>query len=317
MWAKRIGKRFLQMGIILIGVSFFTFLLTYLAPGDAVTAMYSSGGALPDEAVLEAARAELGLDEPFWMQYFHWLLGCLHGDFGTSYVLQKPVLQLLSSRLLPTLELAFTALVLMLAVSVPLGMLSAVYRGKPIDYAVRALTFLGISMPNFWLGMILLYVFAIQWKIFPVVSSGGGLKQVLLPAVTLAFAMMGKYTRQVRTAVLEELNQDYVVGARALGLPERVILWKNVFPNALFSLVTLLGLSLGSLLGGTAVVEVIFSYPGLGNLAVTSISARDYPMIQGYVLWIAFIYMLINLIVDISYDFLDPKIRESRREHAG
>lgn len=314
---RQIRKRLLQMIIVLFGISFLTFILTYLSPGDPVTAMYSASGSMPSEAVLEATREELGLNEPFLVQYWNWLTGCLQGDFGTSYSMHKPVLQLLSSRLMPTLKLSFASLLIMLVVSVPLGMLSAVYRGKPIDYLVRGLTFFGVSMPNFWVGMLLLYVFAIQLKLLPVVSVGQGLKKIILPALTLAFAMMGKYTRQVRTAVLEELNQDYVIGARARGIKESTILWRHVFPNALLPLVTMLGLSLGSLLGGTAVVEVIFSYQGLGNLAVTSISARDYPMIQGYVLWIALIYMVINLIVDISYDFLDPRIRESQKTPSG
>lgn len=313
---RAFGKRLLQMGIVLFGISFFTFILTYLSPGDPVTAMYSASGSMPSEAVLEATREELGLNEPFLVQYWNWLTGCLHGDFGTSYSMHKPVLQLLSSRLWPTLKLALTSLVIMLAIAVPFGMLSAVYHGKAIDYLVRLFTFLGVSMPNFWVGMLLLYFFAIQLKILPVVSSGGGWKQIILPALTLAFAMVGKYTRQVRTAVLEELNQDYVIGARARGIKESTILWRHVFPNALLPLVTMLGLSLGSLLGGTAVVEVIFSYPGLGNLAVTSISARDYPMIQGYVLWIALIYMAVNLVVDISYDVLDPRIRENDKTAA-
>ncbi len=315
--ARQIRKRLVQMVIVLIGISFFTFILTYLSPGDPVTAMYSASGSIPSEEVLEATREELGLNDPFLVQYWNWLTGCLHGDFGTSYSMHKPVLQLLSSRLLPTLKLAFASLLIMLAVSVPLGMLTAVNRGKPIDYIVRGLTFFGVSMPNFWVGMLLLYLFAIWLKLLPVVSSGQGFKKIILPALTLAFAMMGKYTRQVRTAVLEELNQDYVIGARARGVKESTILWRHVFPNALLPLVTMLGLSLGSLLGGTAVVEVIFSYQGLGNLAVTSISARDYPMIQGYVLWIALIYMGINLIVDISYDYLDPRIRESQKAPSG
>ncbi|MCD8021906.1 MAG: ABC transporter permease, partial [Lachnospiraceae bacterium] len=246
MSARQIGKRLLQMVIVLFGISFFTFILTYLSPGDPVTAMYSASGSMPSEAVLEATREELGLNDPFLVQYWNWLTGCLHGDFGTSYSMHKPVLQLLSSRLWPTLKLALTSLVIMLAVAIPFGMLSAVYHGKPIDYLVRMFTFFGVSMPNFWVGMLLLYFFAIQLKILPVVSSGQGFKKIILPALTLAFAMTGKYTRQVRTAVMEELNQDYVVGARARGVKESTILWGHVFPYALLPRVTMLGLSLGS-----------------------------------------------------------------------
>ena len=158
----------------------------------------------------------------------------------------------------------------------------------------------------------LLYVVALKFKLLPVISTGDGIEKMILPVLTLAFAMSAKYTRQVRTAILEELNQDYVIGARARGIKESTILWRHVFPNALLPLITLLGLSLGSLLGGTAVVEVIFSYPGLGSLAVSAIKSYDYPLIQAYVMWIALIYMVINLLVDISYGYLDPRIRERR-----
>ena len=188
-------------------------------------------------------------------------------------------------------------------------MLSAVYKNSWIDYLVRGITFLGVSIPNFWVGLILLYVVALKFSLLPVISTGEGFEKIILPAATLAFAMMGKYTRQVRTAVLEELNQDYVTGARARGMTEKEVLWKQVFPNALLPLITLLGLSLGNLLGGTAVVEVIFSYPGLGNLAVSAITSSDYNLIQGYVLWLALIYMVINLIVDASYVYIDPRMR--------
>ena len=156
----------------------------------------------------------------------------------------------------------------------------------------------------------LLYIIALKFKLLPVISTGDGIEKMILPVLTLAFAMSAKYTRQVRTAILEELNQDYVIGARARGIKESTILWRHVFPNALLPLITLLGLSLGSLLGGTAVVEVIFSYPGLGSLAVSAIKSYDYPLIQAYVMWIALIYMLINLLVDISYRYIDPRVRE-------
>ncbi len=309
---KQLGKRFLQILIVLIGISFFTFLLTYMSPGDPVRNMYAVSGTMPSEEVIEATREEMGLNKPFLVQYWNWLSGCLRGDFGTSYSNKKPVLELLSAKLLPTMQLALASLIIMLVVSVPLGVLAAVYRNKPVDYIVRGLTFFGVSIPNFWFGIMLMLVVCVRLKLLPVVSIGMGFKKLILPAITLAFAMSAKYTRQVRTAVLEELNQDYVVGARARGIKESTILWRHVFPNSLLPLVTMLGLSMGSLLGGTAVVEVIFSYPGLGNLAVSAITAMDYPLIQGYVLWIALIYMVINLIVDISYEFLDPRIRMKR-----
>ena len=306
-------KRLAQIVIILFGISFLTFGLTYMAPGDPVRAMYAASGTIPSEEILDETREALGLNKPFLTQYVNWLTDCFHGDFGTSYSYSRPVAELLLARLWPTLKLALLSLAMMLIVAVPLGILSATRRGGIADYLVRGLTFVGVSMPNFWVGLLLLYIFAVQLGWLPVVSAGQGVSKMILPAVTMAFAMAAKYTRQVRTAFLEELNQDYVTGARCRGIRESVILWRHVLPNSVLPLITMLGLSLGSLLGGTAVVEVIFSYPGLGSLAVDAITSMDYSLIQGYVLWIALIYMVINLLVDISYGLMDPRIKEGGR----
>ncbi len=309
---KQLGRRLGQIVIVLIGISFLTFLLTYMAPGDPVRTMYAASGIVPSEEVMQQTREEMGLTRPFLVQYADWLTGCLKGDFGNSYSLKKSVLDLLGSRLWPTMKLSLFSMILMLLVSVPFGMLAAVNKNKWMDHLVRGMTFLGVSVPNFWVGLLLISFFCVKLKWLPVVSTDATFNNMILPAVTLAFAMSAKYTRQVRTAVLEELNQDYVIGARARGVKEWKILWLNVFPNSLLPLITMLGLSVGNLLGGTAVVEVIFSYPGLGGLAVSAITAYDYPLIQGYVLWIALIYMVINLVVDISYNFVDPRMREKR-----
>ena len=300
------------MLIVLIGISFLTFLLTFISPGDPVRDMYISMGLIPDEQLIAETREQMGLNDPFFTQYFRWLGHCLKGDFGTSFSWGKPVVSLLASRLWPTLKLALMSMIIMLVVAVPLGVLSAVNQNKPIDYIVRAVTFFGVSLPNFWVGLLLILVFCVKLKLLPVVSSGGSFKDLILPAVTLAVAMSAKYTRQVRTAVLEELHSDYVVGARARGVPERKILWGNVFPNSLLPLITMLGLSIGSLLGGTSVVEVIFSYPGMGKMAVDAITTLDYNMIQAFVLWVALIYMVINLLVDMSYNYIDPRMRLKR-----
>lgn len=307
---KQILNRIIQMAVVLLGISFITFALVYMAPGDPVRVMYASSGVMPSEEVINQTREAMGLNKPFIVQYFNWLTSCLQGDFGTSYSSGKPVIGILMDRLVPTLKLALLSLAIMLIVAIPSGIISAVKQNKFTDYLVRGITFLGVSIPNFWVGLMLLYFLALKLKLLPVVSINTGFKSMILPALTLAFAMAAKYTRQVRTAVLEELNKDYVVGARARGISKRDILLKHVFPNSLLPLITLLGLSLGSLLGGTAVVEVIFSYPGLGNLAVSAITSYDYPVIQAYVLWISLIYMVINLIVDISYSIVDPKVRE-------
>ena len=312
MTRKQLVSRLLQIVVVLIGISFLTFLLTYLSPGDPVRTMLSATGVMPSEELVQSIREQMGLNDPFFTQYFRWLGNCLHGDFGDSYSFSRPVVELLAARLWPTLKLTIFSMVLMLIISVPLGMCSAVYKDSWIDNLVRGFTFLGISLPNFWAGLLLMLVFCVQVNWLPVICSGGDFKSMILPSVTLAIAMSSKYTRQVRTAVLEELSQDYVTGARARGVAEWKVLWLNVFPNSLLPLITMLGLSAGSLLGGTSVVEVIFSYPGLGNLAVSAITSCDYNLIQGYVLWIALIYMAINLVVDISYNFVDPRMRLKR-----
>ena len=309
---KKITSRIIQIIIVLIGISFLTFLLTYLAPGDPAQIMLTSSGVMPTESAVQDLRERMGFNDPFFTQYFRWLGNAVHGDFGTSFSLNKPVTDLLLVRLWPTVKLTLLAMVLMLIVAVPLGMISAVKKDTWVDNMVRGVTFLGVSIPNFWVGLLLVLCFCVKIKIFPVICSGGDFKSLVLPAVTLAIAMSAKYTRQVRTAILDELSQDYVTGARARGVKEWKILWLNVFPNSLLPLITMFGLSVGSLLGGTSVVEVIFSYPGLGNLAVSAIVSNDYNLIQAYVLWIALIYMVINLIVDISYNFVDPRMRLAR-----
>ncbi len=305
-------SRLLQMLVVLIGISFITFLLTYLSPGDPARNVYTHSGIMPTTEMIEQMRVTLGLNKPFFTQYTDWVLNCLQGNFGDSFMLNKPVAELLMDRLWPTLKLTLAATVLMLLFSVPLGVLSAVNHNKPIDYFVRAVTFFGVSIPNYWLGLMLILIFCVKLGLLPVVSSAGDFESLILPAVTLAVAMTAKYTRQVRTAVLEELHSDYVIGARARGVSESQILWRNVLPNSLLPLITMLGLSVGSLLGGTSVVEIIFSYPGLGNLAVAAIMSADYFLVQGYVLWVSVIYMLINLIVDISYNYVDPRMRLRR-----
>lgn len=309
---ENLGRRLLQIVIVLFGISFFTFGLTYLSPGDPAEIMLTECGNIPTPELLEQTRAELGLDKPFLVQYGNWLKGVLTGDMGKSYSMKVPVVEKLVSCFFPTLKLALASLLIMILFSIPLGILSAVYHNRWPDYLVRGLTFLGVSVPNFWIGLILLSIFGVQLRWVTVSGGSTDFKSLVLPAVTLAIAMSAKYTRQVRIAVLEELQQDYVTGARMRGLSEKKILWKHVLPNATLPLVTLLGLSLGSLLGGTAVVEIIYNWPGLGSMAVKAISCRDYPLVQGYVLWIALLYMGINLLVDLSYERLDPRLKEER-----
>ena len=308
---KQIGKRLLQVLIVLFGISFLTFGLTYLSPGDPAEIMLTECGNLPTPELLAKTRAELGLDKPFLVQYGNWLKGVVTGDMGISYSFKVPVIDKLVSCFWPTLELALLSLAIMILVSVPLGILAAVHQNKWCDYMVRALTFLGGSIPSFWIGLILLRVFGVNLRWVSVSGGSTDFKSMIMPAITLAISMSAKYTRQVRIAVLDELRKDYVTGARMRGCTESQILWRHVLPNAMLPLVTLLGLSLGSLLGGTTVVEMIYNWPGMGAMAVKAISCRDYPLVQGYVLWIALLYMCINLVVDLSYRRLDPRLKEA------
>ena len=252
----------------------------------------------------------MGLDKPFLVQYGNWVIGILHGDMGMSYSAKKPVFDKLSEGFVGTVLLAIVTIIFVLIISLPLGIWSAVNQNKWQDYLVRFFSFIGVSMPNFWLGLILLYIFGLKLGWFPIASSTVTLNGIILPAITLAIYQSTKYVRQVRTVILDELHQDYVIGARARGLSESTILWKHILPNAVLPLITLLGMSIGWLLGGVAVIEIVFSWPGIGNMAVRAIMMRDYPLIEGFVLWIAVAYMFINFLVDLSYSYLDPKLRK-------
>ncbi|QXE17579.1 MULTISPECIES: nickel ABC transporter permease [Clostridium] len=309
---KYIMKRLLHLVPVLFGITFLTFALTYFSPGDPALLMLSATGVTPSPELVQKVREELGLNNPFLFQYLHWLGGVFTGNFGTSYKYSRPVLDLILVALPATFKLAGASLVMMMLIALPLGITSALHKNKVLDYIIRIISFFGISMPGFWVGLLLMYIFSIKFKLLPVVGDTGW-KSIILPAVTLTIAMASKYTRQLRAAILEEISQDYVIGAKARGIKDRAILFGHVLKSSLLSIVTLLGLSLGSLLGGTAIVETIFSWPGVGKLAVEAIFSRDYPVIQGYVVWMTVIYVLINMVVDISYYFLDPRIRLEKR----
>lgn len=300
------------MVLVLLGISFITFCLVMLAPGDPVRQMIAGNeDIVVSQLEIDALRHELGLDKPFIFQYLDWLGRVLQGNFGFSFMMRKPVADALLDALPATVILALASSLFMLVFSIPLGIYTAVKQNTWSDYLVRGLTFAGVSVPNFWMGLMLLWVFALKFNIFPIVGGEVSIENLILPMTTLGIVMTSKYTRQVRATVLEELRQDYVMGARARGLSESHILWREVLPNALLPLVTLLGLAFGSLLGGAAVVEIVFSWPGLGYTVVQAITYRDFQTVQAVVLWIAFMYMLINLIVDISYKRLDPRLRKA------
>ena len=313
MTKKQILARIGPIVLVLLGISFITFALVMLAPGDVVRQMIAGNeDIIVSQAEIDALRAELGLDKPFFFQYLDWLGRALQGNLGFSYMVKKPVVEALWEGLPGTVLLSLASLFMMMVVSIPAGIYSAVKRGSIVDNIVRIFTFMGVSMPGFWVGLMLLWIFGLKLDLLPIVGGEISLETLIMPSLTLAIAMASKYTRQVRTAILEELHQDYVVGARARGMTESHILWKEVLPNAMLPLITLLGLSLGNLLGGAAVIEMVFQWPGLGRLAIEAITYRDFQLVQGVVVWIALMYMVINLVVDMSYNHLDPRLRKVR-----
>lgn len=306
---KYVVKRLLQLIPILLVITFLSFGMMRLAGSDAVLQKMENTGMVVSQEVIDNARAELGLDKPFLTQYVVWLGNLLTGDMGTSYISGKEVLPTFLSKLPATLLLTAVSIFLTIVISIPLGILAAVKQNRFTDYLIRVCSFLGNSMPNFFVALLLMYFLSIRMPIFPVIANGLSIQSVALPSLTLAIAMSAKYLRQVRAAVLDELSKDYVVGAQARGIRFSVTLWKSVLRACLVTILTLLTLSIGSLLGGTAIVESIFLWDGVGKLAVDAINMRDYPMIQAYVMWMAIIYVCVNLITDLSYRFLDPRIR--------
>ena len=305
---KYIIHRFLQLIPVLIGITFLSFAMMRIAGSDAIVELYGDKGAVAEE-IIEAKRAELGLDKPFLTQYLAWVGGMMRGDMGVSYVSGKEVFGTFISKLPATLLLTALSIGMTVVISIPLGVLAAVRHDRFTDYFLRFFSFVGNSLPNFFVALLLMQVFSIKLKWLPVISKGLSVQSAMLPTLTLAIAMSAKYMRQVRATVLEELNKDYVIGAKARGVRSCVVLWKSVLKSSMLTIITLLALSIGNLLGGTAIIESIFMWDGVGKLAVDAITMRDYPMIQAYVVWMAIIYVIVNLTCDLLYHALDPRIR--------
>jgi ABC-type dipeptide/oligopeptide/nickel transport system permease component len=281
------------------------FLLAHIVPGDPVLQMLGEGAQVSD---VQQLRHELGLDAPLRVQYEHYLGGVLRGNLGESIRFQEPVADVVLSHYPATLELAFFALLVCGAIAIPAGVFAAERRGTATDHAVGVFTLFGLSVPNFALGPVLILIFSVALGWLPV-SGRGGISHLILPAITLGAALAAILTRMVRTSVIEELSSDYVRTARAKGLPERSVLFGHAFRNALIPILTILGLQFGTLLAGTIVTESIFSWPGIGRLSVQAIEARDYPLLQGCILLIAVSYVVVNLLTDVVYAFVDPRVR--------
>ena len=307
-------KRVLQLIPILFAITFLSFAMMRLAGSDVVEQKMLNTGQVISESQLDMAREQLGLNSPFLVQYFRWLGNLLHGDMGVSYVSGKDVFETFVSKLPATILLTVTSIALTVIISIPLGVISAVYQNKFIDYIIRFFSFIGNSLPNFFVSLVLMYFLGIKLGWLPIISKDINSTSIIMPTLTLAIAMSSKYLRQVRTTVLDELGKDYIVGAKARGVKFSITLMGSVLRATLVTIITLLALSIGSLLGGTAIVESIFMWDGVGKMAVDAINMRDYPIIQAYVMWMAIIYVLVNLITDLSYRFLDPRIRLGDRE---
>ncbi|QNM05044.1 nickel ABC transporter permease [Qiania dongpingensis] len=305
---KFLARKTGMLILIFIGITFLSFCLTYLSPSDPAEIKLNKTGVPPTEELLEQTRKEMGLDRPLLIRYGDWLLDMMKGDMGTSIRNGKPVVSELKKALPQTAALTFVSMAAVLLISIPFGVLCARFKDGPFDIAVRFVTYLFASLPSFFLALVFLYLFSVKLGWFPVIAPKG-IRGIIMPALVLALTLSAWYIRQVRTIVLDELSKEYIAGSRARGVPERQILFSHVLRNAMLPITTLVGVSLAGMLGGTTIVENVFSWPGLGQLAMEAITARDYPVIQGYVVWMALIFLLVNFLVDLSYGWIDPKVR--------
>ncbi len=306
---KRVIKSLVGALVVVIGVTFLAFLLSYLSPTAAATQYFSDRGVVATAEELAEKRAELGLDRPFLEQYVSWIASMLQGDMGDSYRNGQPVFDQIVEALPYTLALTVSAILLTLVIALPLGLLCAYRKDGIIDNITRAVSYLFCSLPTFFVALLLLYILSVQLHVLPVSSDGAA--GLIMPTLSLALPLSAWYVRQVRTIALEQLESEYVDGLRSRGIPEKTILFKHVLRNSLVPILSLVGISIGSLLGGSAVVEWIFGWPGLGNLSVTAINARDYPIIEAYALLMALIYLLVNWLINLSYRLIDPRIKRS------
>lgn len=310
---RSIIRRVLQFIPVLLGITFLAFLLIYLSPSDPVSVRMSAGGISVSPEIMESMRRSMGLDRPLLIQYGDWLWNILHGNMGKSYITDADVLDQILKALPYTLKMAGASLLLTLCISIPVGILTAAMQNSKFDYVVRVMAFVGNALPNFIIALCLMFIFSYRLGWIPVLATTKPIG-LILPALTLALVMSSRYIRQIRAAMLDELGKGYVVGLRSRGLSETTILYKNVLKNIMVTVITLTGISLGSLLGGTVIVETVFTWPGLGNLIMEGISQRDYPVVQAVIVWMASAFMVVNLLTDISYTVFNPKIKDIQED---
>lgn len=305
-------KRCLNLILVMIGVSILTFSLSQIIPGDPAEIILREEGTEPTMEEINALRERMGLNDTVIVQYGRWFKNALKGDLGKSFRTGQPVSIEILDRLMATLELAVGGLIIMIILAVPMGIIAAIFKNTWIDNLSRFFSFICASLPSFWLGLLLIYFLSVKLHIFPVMGRGG-LRHLFLPAFTLGVCMSATYMRLIRASLLEVLGEDFILAARGRGLKENIVIINNGLRNALIPIVTAFGMTFGHLLGGTVIIENIFSWPGVGKFLIEAIFNRDYPVIQGYVLWMALIFVLVNLAVDISYQFLDPRISIERK----
>ena len=306
---RSIIRRVLQFIPVLLGITFLAFLLIHLSPSDPVSVRMSAGGISVSPEIMESMRRSMGLDRPLLIQYGDWLWNILHGNMGKSYITDADVLDQILKALPYTLKMAGASLLLTLCISIPVGILTAAMQNSKFDYVVRVMAFVGNALPNFIIALCLMFIFSYRLGWIPVLATTKPIG-LILPALTLALVMSSRYIRQIRAAMLDELGKGYVVGLRCRGVSETTILYKNVLKNIMVTVITLTGISLGSLLGGTVIVETVFTWPGLGSLIMEGISQRDYPVVQAVIVWMASAFMVVNLLTDISYTVFNPKIKD-------
>lgn len=306
---RSIIRRVLQFIPVLLGITFLAFLLIYFSPSDPVSVRMSAGGISVSPEIMESMRRSMGLDRLLLVQYGDWLWNILHGNMGKSYITDADVLDQILKALPYTLKMAGASLLLTLCISIPVGILTAAMQNSKFDYVVRVMAFVGNALPNFIIALCLMFIFSYRLGWIPVLATTKPIG-LILPALTLALVMSSRYIRQIRAAMLDELGKGYVVGLRSRGLSETTILYKNVLKNIMVTVITLTGISLGSLLGGTVIVETVFTWPGLGSLIMEGISQRDYPVVQAVIVWMASAFMVVNLLTDISYTVFNPKIKD-------
>ncbi len=305
-------SKFIEMLIFMLFITFISFLVVRLAPGDPVLTILNVDELSVNQEQVEELREEMGFNKPLLIQYGLWLLKFIQLDFGVSYVTGQPVMDMILTGLPATMELAIGALSVMLFVSIPLGSLSALYRNSWIDQLSRTLSVLGAAIPSFWLGLILIELFAVHINWLPTMGRDGFVS-LILPSLTLGLAISSVYVRLLRSSLLDSLSQEFIRAAKARGLSEMRIFFMHAFRHSLPPVITVFGVSLGSLIGGVVVIEVLFAYPGIGKLVVDAIRQRDYPLIQGYILIMAIIVFVVNTCVDLSYRYLNPEMKLKER----